>query len=129
LLNRWRDACLTEGWQSTDLLHQFERRPTGHPVHAWSFDAVVTPGRGAHVCVRLETGTDPADADLTELITVLHCYASVSFASMGRRLAFWEIPNFSEPMDDTDAIEKSFLAFELVAGTDLVEAIRRHLSN
>jgi hypothetical protein len=127
LLERWRAACLERAWPTTDIKDGFERLPTGHPVHEWSFDAKPGHSRVAHVSITLETETDPADDD--GFVTVLHCFSSVSFGLTGSDYVKWEAPKVSEYLGDDQAIRSQFALLERIDGKQLADTINQRTVN
>lgn len=133
LLSRWRQACLDRTWPTTEISPFFEKLPTGHPVHSWSFKTEVTPKRTASVTIMLETETDvtgepDATADI-EFVTVLHCFSSITFGMMGSDYVKWDVPKLSELLGDDEAIERNFQSLEQVEGSHLADAINHRSVN
>jgi hypothetical protein len=127
LLNRWRDACLSRNWPTTEPETGFEKLPTEHPVYSWWIDTEVAVNRKAHVTVILESETDPNDDG--GFVTVANCFSLITLGMKGSDYVKWEAPGISELLGDNEAFEQKFQSLEQVAGGRVVTAIEQHVLN
>jgi len=135
LLNRWREACSSRNWPTSEIEVGFEELPgSGNPVYSWSIDTAVASGRKAHVLVILEGEADlewETDGNVSggcEAVTVTNCLAWASFGARGSDCVRWEASCVSGLVDDAEAFERKFRGLEAVGGGELVNAIEQHVS-